>query len=126
MATEDKIPNTLPGFSRVFILTSQFRAIVIHPSRNAVRLIDHTFDVEIPRLGVAGSIPSPGLSSAGYWTPPIVGTIFSRSFSFSRHECDRMRSPAWRFSVSEVVNGLTKNTGSSKVTDHLIVSESTF
>src|SRR5947208_15903244 len=40
MATEDKIPNTLPGFSRVFILTSQFRAIVIHPSRNAVRLID--------------------------------------------------------------------------------------
>ena len=35
MATEDKIPNTLPGFTRVFILTSQFRAIVIHPSRNA-------------------------------------------------------------------------------------------
>src|SRR5262245_64119804 len=35
MATEDKIPNALPGISRVFILTSQFRAIVIHPYRNA-------------------------------------------------------------------------------------------
>jgi len=37
-----------------------------------------------------------------------------------------MRSPTRRFSVSEVVNGFTKNSGSSKVTDHLIVSESTF
>lgn len=41
MANEDKIPNTLPGFSRVFILTSQFRAIVIHQSLNAGEMCLH-------------------------------------------------------------------------------------
>src|SRR6266436_7124402 len=58
MATEDKIPNTLPGFSRVFILTSPFRAIVIHPSQNAIRLIDLRNDLSLDTTRLMEENPS--------------------------------------------------------------------
>src|SRR6266850_3122095 len=47
---------------------------------------------------------------------PSVGTRLMMSFSFSRHEWSMMRSPTCRLKSFLVVNGFTKNTGSSYLT----------